>query len=221
MKLTKIMLCAAIAGAMTLAASKVSAFPLMLSSDSGQLNTTAYYGTTSATTTNKITKVSYNLKTLFVIITNQVALNSTNPVPKAYSLMYDPYTKVVYLTNNVGYFYNLSNIVTVSIYDIATAFNGTANGGSENDVIGVELDVFGHGPDGLYYEAESYGTGTLTTSLGSTGVAKMTISLKNGSGYAEFQTSDDGNVKKGKFSFSGSGIAPVGGLPYSVWWWLN
>src|SRR5487761_2502512 len=101
MKLTKIVLCAAIAGVMTLAASKVAAFPLTLTSASGTLNTTAYYGSTSSTTSNKITTASYNLKKLFMVITNQIALNSpTNPLPKDYDLVYDPYTMITYLTND-------------------------------------------------------------------------------------------------------------------------
>ena len=219
MKLTKIILCAAIAGAMAFAANQASAFPLTIKSASGKLITTANYGTNSATTTAKASKVSYNLKKMLQVVTNQIWLNTSNATPLAYSLVYDPYTGITYLTNNIGYYHNLSGIAYVSIYDIATTFKGNANGGSENDTIGVELDIYGYGPDGLYYEAEAYGTGSLTASLNNQGVTKMTISLKNGSGYAEFESSDDGNVQGGSFSATGSGVAPVGGIPFSIWWY--
>ena len=115
----------------------------------------------------------------------------------------------------------MSGIADVRIRHIATSFKGTANGGSETDSALMELDVYGHAPDGLFYEAEAIGTGTLTANLNSKGIVKMTLSLKQGSGYGEFQGSDDGTVSNGQFTFSGSGTVPQGGLPYSVYWWNN
>ena len=204
---------------MMFAALNASAFPLKLNSVSGVMNTTAHYGTNIDSTSSKITKVSFNQKTLFLIISNQVALNSTNPVPKVFDLMFDPYTGVTFLTNNLGYYYNLSGIADVNIYEIATSFKGNANNGSENDVIGIELNIRGYGSDGLYYQAEIYGTGKLSANLKSNGTAKMNLSANNGSGYAEYKSSDSGVVSSGKFSFSGTGSASSTVMPYSIWWW--
>jgi hypothetical protein len=59
MKLTKTLLCVAVAGTIAFSAGKASAFPLTLKFLSGKLTTTAYYGTTAATTTNKYTVKSF------------------------------------------------------------------------------------------------------------------------------------------------------------------
>src|ERR1700690_340450 len=123
MKLTKILLATAIVGAMAFAASTASAFPLTVKAFNGTANTTAYYGPTNnpSATSNKIDKVSYNLKKVLTVITNELALRGTN-VPAAYTLMYDPFQNVTYLTNNLGYYVNLSamNMVYFSFWDIAT-----------------------------------------------------------------------------------------------------
>ena len=76
MKLTKIILCAAIAGAMAFAANQASAFPLIIKSASGTLTTTANYGTNSATTTAKAVKASYNIKKLLQVVTNQISVRN-------------------------------------------------------------------------------------------------------------------------------------------------
>ena len=47
MKLTKILLCTVVAGAMAFAAKQAAAFPLTLTSESGKVNLTVYYGTTN------------------------------------------------------------------------------------------------------------------------------------------------------------------------------
>ena len=148
-------------------------------------------------------------------------------VPKNVDLVFDPITGDTYLTNNLGFYYNLYDIVDAYIYDVATSFTGDFYAGSENDLIGVELDVYGYGPDGLYYEAEMYGTGNLTATYSGKLAAiasgksqvKMSISLKNGSGYAEYKSSDDGVVTDGQFTFSGSGTAPSYVFPYAYYWW--
>ncbi len=92
----------------------------------------------------------------------------------------------------------------------------------------MELEVYGRGPDGLYYEFDIYGAGKLTAAYGGKAVAvatktstvKMTMSVQNGSGYAEIQSSDDGIVSNGQFTFTGTGTAPSYVFPYAAnWWW--
>ena len=160
-----------------------------------------------------------------MVITNQLRINNaanTNfALPKAYDLAWDPYTGETFLTNNLGIHINLSGIVYVYAYDTATTFKGDANGGSENDISGLELYVYGIAPDGKYYEADAYGTGKITAKLDSKGKTTMSFSLSNGGGYAEYKSSYDGCVSGGAFKFSGSGVAPTNGIPFSVWSWNN
>src|ERR1700690_1986580 len=176
MKLTKILLATAIVGAMAFAASKASAFPLTLKAFNGTANTTAYYGPTNnpSATSNKIDKVSFNLKKILTVVTNELKLRGSN-VPAAYTLMYDPFLNVTYLTNNLGYYAKLNGIVDVYFWDIATSFKGTANSGSENDVIDAELWVHNAHPPGsaTTVDIDAWGAGTLTSSINSKGVVKM------------------------------------------------
>jgi len=222
MKPTEILMCAMAVGAMTFAASKASAFPLTLKSLSGTITSTAIAGTSTTAT-----KYSVNLKKLMLVVSNQVVLNGGLPPPANATIVVDPYqydsvnvSFQVYLTNSSGYFYSLSSndIAAFNIYDIATTIK--SNGGSENDTINVELDIFGAGPDGSYDEFDVFGSGKLSASTnGKTGIVKMTISLKNGAGLGVYQDSDDG-VSSGGFNLQGSGIPPVAG-PYSTWWYDN
>ena len=84
----------------------------------------------------------------------------------------------------------------------------------------MELDIFGTGPDGYFYEFDVSGSGKLSASTnGKTGMVKTTISLKNGAGYGVYQDSDDG-VFSGGFNLQGSGIPPTAD-PYSTFWYAN
>jgi hypothetical protein len=218
MKLTNILLSATVAGAMAFAASKASAFPLKLTSLSGTFTVTSNY--TAIASTNKATaiKKSFNLKNVMTVITNQVFLNSgTNPPTGSY-VVYDPYLSKTYLTNSDGYYYNLSGIVYVDVYYIATTFNGNnGGGGSENDTCIAEFEAYGYGPDGLYYEVEmDESLGSIKVNYnGNTGIAKMTISGK-GAYYGEYQNTDEG-VASGKFTLTGTGTPEWEG-PFSVYW---
>ena len=149
--------------------------------------------------------------------------------------MFDPVSSQTYLTNNLGFYYQLSdngargNIAYVRLYNIATSFSGDFYAVSENDMLGLELVVIAYGADGLHYEIGIYGIGKLTATYGGklpailtkTSTVKMTLSAQNGSGYAEYQGSDDGVVSDGQFTFSGSGYAPAYVFPYSAWCWNN
>jgi hypothetical protein len=221
MKLTKLTLCAVVAGAMAFAASTASAFPLTVKAFSGTANTTAVYGTTPTTTSAKYDKVSYNLKKVLQVITNELALRGTN-VPAAYTLMYDPFQHIAYLTNNLGYYVNLSamGMVYFSFWDIATSFKGTASNGSENDIIDVELEIYNSRPPGSTnpIDIDAWGAGNLTTSINNQGVVKMTVTEK-GTGYCRIDASDDGVITGSSFNLSGSGTVTAGQMPYSIFWW--
>jgi hypothetical protein len=222
MKPTKILICAMAVGVMTFAASKASAFPLTLKSLSGTITSTAIAGTSTTAT-----KSSVNLKKLMLVVSNEVVLNGGPTPPANATIVVDPYqydsvnvSFQVYLTNSSGYFYSLSsnNVAFFNIYDIATTIK--SNGGSEKDTINVELDIFGIGPDGLYYEFDVFGNGKLSASTnGKTGIVKMTISLGKGAGYGVYQDSDDG-VSGGGVNLQGSGIPPIT-EPYSTFWYNN
>ena len=215
MKVTKTMLGVAVAGALAFAASNSSAFPMKLTSVSGTLTVTSNYNALVGATSAKATTVSFNLKRVMTIITNQVFLNTgTNPPAGSYVAV-DPYSLKTYLTNSAGYYKSLSGIVYVTVNDIATVFKGNANGGTEKDVVNAEIDIYGHGPDGFFYEAEIIGQGTISINANrNTSTATCSIS---GVGYGEFEGSDDG-VAKGSFTLSGSGTPEWSG-PYSVYWY--
>jgi hypothetical protein len=238
MKITKFILCAAVAGAMALIANKAAAeaqsvsgsLPLKLMSVSGTAYVTPYYGNTAATTASQYATVSFNYNTVMQVITHQVYLNSGKIVPPNAYVVFDPISYQRYLTNSVGFYYNLNNIVYVYFYDIATSFKGDFYAGSENDVAGVELEIYGRGPDGSYYEFDIYGTGKLTASYGGKAVAvytktstvSMTVSTtQSATGYAEIQDSDEGVIGNGQFTFSGSGTVSSSIFPFSSYWYYN
>jgi hypothetical protein len=231
MKLTQILLCAAVAGTIAFVAGKASAFPLTLKFLSGKLTTTAYYGDSAATTTNKYTVKSFNLKEVMFLITNTVA--STAPgvtLPEKVALAVDLYNtnnirgifaRNVYLTNSQGFYFSLtdSNLASFSIGGMATKFKSDAKGGgSENDVVQAHLIIGGvHDQNFEYYEIEIGGTGKLNMNLNRDGMATMTFSV-NGDGFGVCQSSDAG-VCVGSFTLKGSGVVPTDGMPYSVYWW--
>ena len=233
MKSRTTLLCAIAAGIMTFAAGKALAFPLYLIAANGTITATAHYDATSDTTSNRFEIGAVNLKKIITLVSNEVFLETsgTNPPPADAKIAIDPFQFIAaqgqvatYLTNSSGYYYNLfqgsSHIVRFTINNVATSFRGTSNGGTENDIIFVRLTVSATGPDGEFYDFDIRGSGTLIASLnGQTGIANVTISLSNGSGFGEWKSSDDG-VSKGGFTLKGSGV-PAVAEPYSVFWWNN
>jgi hypothetical protein len=220
MKKRNILLGALIFGASVFAVGKSSAFPLFLTSASGTISYTPSYSLLSNTNVAKISTVSVSMKNLMTVVSNQVFLSSgTNQLraPKDAMIAFDPYTDISYLTNKSGFYHNLSGIVRVDLQDIATAFKGNNNGGSENDKILVYLDVWGHAPDGSYFEFWVSGQGSLQYSVEKHNKDSMSISLSNGADYGEYKSSDDG-VSTGGFTFKGTGTAEWSGA-FSTWWY--
>jgi hypothetical protein len=217
MKFLKPALFAVVLGAVTLAAGKVSAFPLYLTSFNGTISCTRSYSAIQNTNVAKISKVAFTLKNVMTVVSNQVYLNTVSPVPANVKIAYDPYRDVTFLTNATGFYYNLDGIVITKIDDLATSFKGTNTGGSESDVALVSLDVVGHGTDGSLFEAKISGQGSLNYSISGINPGKMSLSLSGGGGYGELQNSDDG-VTKGGFTFSGTGN-PEWSTAFSLWWY--
>jgi len=220
MKLTKVLLCAAVAGAMAFGAGKASAFPLDLKSLSATITVTTNYSTLSSPA--KYLKKSVSLKQVLMMVTNTVRYyTGTNP-PQGVRIAWDPYGSYYpYLTNSLGYYHSLSGIAYAYVEDIATSFKGNGgSGGSESDVIVFYLDIYGYDLNTNYWEIyQDYGTGTLKASASSSGTTTMTISSKGG-GYGEILNSDDG-VSSGNATFKGTGQPLSGQIPYSVWYWAD
>jgi hypothetical protein len=232
MKTSKILLCSVLAGMIAFAAGNASArseimtsMPLKLMSVSGTAYTTANYDGTKTTT--PYNQMSFNTKNVMDLIAGIIKERTGKVVPKDVELIYDPILDSTYLTNKFGYYYDTGNFAYVYFYDIATSYRGTFYNGSENDIVGVEFDVYGYNTDGLYYEFEIYGTGNLTASftgnmaalLTKSAATRMNLTLKNGTGYAEYQSSDSGMVGDGQLTFSGMGAVPSYAFPFSAYWW--
>jgi hypothetical protein len=214
---TKSLLLAVAVGALTFAAVKASAFPLYLTTLSGTVSYTPSYDALSDTNVAKYSTVAVNLKKMMLILSNEVFLTSGGTtVPADARLAVDPYDNATYLTNQSGFYYGLSSTnAYFQIYDIATSFKGNVSGGSEKDKVIIYFYIFGRGPDGLYYDTDVYGVGSLKYTLnGSTG--SMTISLK-GADYGEIASSDDG-VFTGGITLKGSGTPEWPGA-FSISWY--
>jgi hypothetical protein len=224
----KTLLCL-VTGLVALAAGKASAFPLNLTSLSGTITSTSDFTNDPSTTTNKAKVVSINLKQVLTVVSNEVYIRSTNTivVPAASRIVFDPYIGVTYITNNNGFYYNLSEppdggqaIASTSIRDMATNFHQVgSNGGTESDVTAFVFWVYGRGTDGLYYYfGVYYGRGKVLYNVnGTTGKVTMTMTGA-GSDYGEYKSSDDG-VTTGSVVFTGSAAAPQWEGPYSTFWW--
>jgi len=144
-------------------------------------------------------------------------------------------TQNVYLTNSEGFYFGLTgsnqDLASFSIGNIATRFRGDfAGNSSEKDVILGSL-YFRNllDQDGTLYELVISGAGVLEVKQNQKGAATMTMSVSGtGLGGPEdgelaLGALDNGNgvpgICTGSFTFDGSGVAPAGGLPYSVFWW--
>ena len=215
----KNLLCSLAIGLAALAASKASAFPIYLTSLSGTITSTADYGSSAETTSNKVTVTAVTLKKVMLVVSNQVYLNSggTNIVPATAKIAYNPANGTTFLTNSTGYYQSLSGIVVAYFDDIATSFHATATGGTESDTVIFGFYVQGTAPDGLYFYFGTWGSSRMTYSVNeNTQVGVMTVSAQ-GSDYGAYKASDDG-VSRGSLVFRGSGTPEWEG-PYSVAWW--
>jgi len=224
MKSISTFLLAMVAGALALVPGKTSAFPLLLQSISGRLTTTAYYGATADTTTNRYTVKTFNTRQIMLLITNTVGSIAPDVVlPAKIALAVDPYTYDVFLTNSEGFYFNLtaSNLASFSIGEIATRFNGADKGTVETDAANVLLNIhLIHDQNFHYYEFDMVGAGKLNLSLDRNGVATMTVTVKSQFGAGVDQDSEPG-LCSGEYTLKGSGVPPAGGIPYSVYWWNN
>jgi hypothetical protein len=218
MKKLKTLICALVLGAIAFGATKADAFPLYLTSLSGTITYTPHYGTNADTTTKVARVATITLKTVRTIVTNQVAVNTGTNVPANARIAFDPFTFTTYLTNGSGYFYDLgaADILDVFIDDIATTFQATTNGGTESDVILLEFNARGLGPNGLFTQFRTFSRARLTLDANDT-TQRATMKITGtGSDYGEFKNSDDG-VATGTITFEGSGNPEWEG-PYSVFW---
>lgn len=221
----KTLLCGLVAGVVALAAGKASAFPLNLVALSGTITSTAVYGNSANTTTNKAKVVAVNLKQVLTVVSNEISLRTsgTNAPPANSRIAFDQYTFQIYVTNNTGYFYDISAFARVRIDEIATNFRQVGeNGGSENDVLTIQFYVYGRGTDGLNYEFSIKGRGAIVYSVNGTTHKGTMIFKGSGSDYGEYKSSgaDGDGVTTGSVVFSGSGTPEWEG-PFSVFWWNN
>lgn len=220
MKLTKTVICAAVAGAMAFAASKASATPLYLKSISGVVTVTPDYSALSSADSAKPTSKRFNLKQIMPFASNRVFAATGTIVPAGSKIAWDPYVSFeCFFTNSSGFHTNISGF-EARIIEIATSFKGNSSGGGiEKDTIVIGLWISGDDANGQFFKiSQDYGTGTLTASLnGNTGVGTTTIKSKGG-GYGSYLDSDDG-VSYSTAVWSGKGIPQWGAMPFSVWWW--
>lgn len=231
MKSMRALLPAAVAIMTIFVAGNASAFPLTLKVLTEKLTTTAYYGTNAATTTNNYTMRTFNLKSLMYLITNTVAsLAPGIALPHEVKLAVDLYetngitsflARNVYLTNDEGFYFNLSasNLASFDVDSVVTKFKDNASGGgSEHDVVQIHLLIIGvHDQNFGIYEFEIGGLGTLNVNFRPDGMASMVLAV-NGTGFG-FDGTNGAGVCSGGFVLSGSGVVPANGQPYSVYWW--
>ena len=224
MKLPQSLLSVAVAGTFMLAAGKAPAFPLILQSLNGKLITTAQYGLTAGTTTNDYTIRTFSAKQVMFLITNTVkSINPAVELPTKVALAVDPYTDEVFLTNSEGFYFSLtaSNLAAFSVGEIATKFKGANRGPVESDQANVLLNIrLVHDQNYKYYEFDIVGHGKLNVTVDKNGVGTMTLAVTSSFGSGIDQDSAPG-ICDGGFRFRGSGVPPVDGLPYSVYWWNN
>jgi hypothetical protein len=229
MKITKLLLCATVAGAMAFAASKVSAFPLKLAAITGTISATPNYSPLYSTNKTQYITAAVTMQQIMLIVSNTVttynhANSITNPVPKDAYIAWDPAygSDYGYLTNSSGYFEDLNgpDVCYFYVEYIATSFNGNSVSGNftESDKIVFYADIYGYGPDGLYYEFyNDYGTGVLTYAV-TQGGSKGTMTIySEGGGYGALKSSDEGE-SDGKLLFTGTGTPSFSG-PYSLWYY--
>src|SRR5208337_3362960 len=178
MKMTKILLCAAAAGAMAFAASKASAapayvLPLVKLNLSGVITGSA--GTTNdngtVTKGSPFQKYSFNTQklidllnaspTFMAALTNQFGSTSSNQVPAGSYIVRNIYTDDLTITNKNGFSFTLDNnssdddfgyIEIYYDYLIGTyTRNDKTGSGNEQDLTGVYIYIYDY--NGNYIEA--------------------------------------------------------------------
>ena len=242
MKMTKILLCAAAAGAVAFAASKASAatyvLPLVKLNLSGVITGSA--GTTNdngtVTKGSPFQKYSFNTQKLIDLLnasptfqkalTNQFGSTSSNQVPEGSYIVWNIYTDALIITNKNGFSFDLENNSTddfgyIEIYYdylIGTyTRNDKTGSGNEQDLTGVYIYFDDY--NGNYIE--SYGAATLNWSYAamSVGSQKTTLSatISGGTYYAQLKGNQAAPTQ---FKASGSGTAndPIGQNPFYLWY---
>ena len=238
--MTKILLCAAVAGAIAFAASKASAsvvaFPLVKLNLSGFITGSAGATNNNGTVTkgSPFQKYSFNTQKLINLfnaspafksaLTNQFGSASSNQVPAGSYIVWNIYTDSLIITNKNGFSFDLdydnSGFGFIEIYNnylLGTFTRSDKTGaGSEQDSTGVYFNINDY--NGNYIEV--YGAATLNWSYGtmSVGSQKTTLSvtMSGKSYYAQLS----GNQFAPQFQASGSGTAtdPVGQNPFYLWY---
>jgi hypothetical protein len=222
---------------MALATSKADVFPLKLAALTGTISATPNYSPLYSTNKTQYITAAVTLQQMLLVISNSVTIynhaNSiTNPVPKdayiAWAPSYEYNGTYGYLTNSSGYFEDLTGPgedengggCYFEVEDIATSFSGNLISGNftESDKIVFYADIYGYGPDGLFYEFyNDYGTGVLTYAV-TQGGSKGTMTIySEGGGYGALKSSDEGE-SNGKLLFTGTGTPNFSG-PYSLWYY--
>jgi len=243
MKLTKILLSAAVAGAMAFAASNASAvttFPMVKLSLSGSLTFSTETATTNGTAikSSSLKTVSFNSQklidrlnaspTFVAALTNQFSSTLSNSVPKGSYFVWDFYNEELIITNKNGFSFTLDSNKSGDDFGYLDYFddyltgtwskNGTTDAGSEDDLIGVYF----YFNDNNGAEIESYGQATLhwTYAPMTAGSQKTTLSASmSGDGYYATANNSNNNEAASTFHASGSGTAtdPVTQNPFYVW----
>lgn len=214
---------AALAIATILIATKVSAFPLKLTSFSGTITYNADYFATLGGNSNAVKK-AFTLKDVLWMVTNQVAIDATNCPPAGSWIVWDnSYDgNGFYLTNsaNGGYFFSLTGDSIASrgpLSDLASTFKPNV---WESDRTVGGIFFAGSAVDGNFYVFSTTGAGILTNRVYSATNSMMKITC-TGADYGEFKSSYDG-VTQGSYTFLGSGDPSFwktnGFKSYWLWW---
>jgi hypothetical protein len=245
MKITKILLSAAVAGAMAFAASKASAvtvFPLVKLNISGTVTyttTNTYVSTTNSSgnikgvtyktvgfNNDELIKLLNASPTFAAALTNQFHSVTSNSVPKGSYIVWNFDTDGLIITNKNGFSFTLdSNLSGDDFgyceldydYQIGTfTKNGTTSAGSEKDYTGIYFYFYDYNGN----EIEVYGAGTLNWTYGAmtAGVQKTTVSASlGGPGY---YSEVNFNTAVATVHASGSGTAsdPIAQNPFVIWY---
>ena len=245
MKMTKILVCAAVAGAMAFAAGKASAagpiFPLVKLNLSGTITGSA--GTTNdngtVTKGSPFQKYSFNTQKLIDLfnasptfqkaLTNQFNSVTSNAVPEGSYIVWDIWNEELIITNKNGFSFTLDSNKSGDDFgylDFYTDYligtftrNDKTGAGHEQDLTGVYIQLYDYNGN----EIEIYGAATLNWSYSAMSVGSqkttVSVSMSGKNEYGELK----GNQAAPTFSASGSGTAtdPVGQNPFYLWIYRN
>jgi hypothetical protein len=237
MKLTKILLSAAVAGAMAFAASKASAvttFPMVKLSLSGNLTYSVETATTNGTAikSSPFKTVSFNSQklidllntspTFVAALTNQFHSTLSNSVPDGSYFVWDINNEKLIITNKDGFSFNLDNNLSGDDFGELQWFrqyltgtwskNATTDAGSEDDRTGVYFyfnDLNGN-------EMECYGEAELHWSYAPMSAGSQKTTLSASMSGASYYGQVNNNEAAPTFHAAGSGTAtdPVSQNPF-------